>query len=114
MKVSVQNVIGFILANLSRPNRLTALTAIVNYRRKHKQPIEHTISVLRRETEDSIVASLRAWRANARKRTYILRRIQALRRLYFTIYSHNLTKVDELIKEVVHVWRHESPLTKTS
>lgn len=111
MKITVKNVLGFILSNLTRPNRLKAIASIL---RNHlpQQSIESVISVLRRETEDSIIESLRAWRLHPRKRNYILRRIQALRRLYFSLYSqvHNrdLKKIDKLIKDVLAVWLHKA------
>lgn len=112
MKVSVQNVLGFILSNLNRSNRLRAIASIVKYRNQQKQSIESAIRVLRRETEDNIIDSLRAWRLNTRKRNYILRRIQALRRLYFTLYNQasnrDLSKVDELIKDVLVASTHDT------
>lgn len=112
MEVSVQNVLGFILSNLNRSNRLRAIASIVKYRNQQKQSVESAISVLRRETEDNIIDSLRGWRLNTRKRNYILRRIQALRRLYFTLYSNasnrDLNKLDDLIKDVLIVWMHDT------
>lgn len=112
MEVSVQNVLGFILSNLNRSNRLRAIASIVKYRSQQKQSIESAINVLRRETEDNIIDSLRAWRLNTRKRNYILRRIQALRHLYFTLYNQasnrDLNTVDKLINEVLMVWMHEN------
>lgn len=112
MQVSVQNVMGFILSNLNRPNRLKALAAIAKYRNQQNQSIENTLLVMRRETEDSIKSSLRQWRMNTRKRNYILRRIQALRRLYFELFSQtnnrDLIKLDDLIKEVLLVWLHDA------
>lgn len=112
MQVTVQNVLGFILSNLNRPNRLRALVSIVKYRSQQKQSTENTIVVLRRETENDITDSLREWRTNPRKRNYILRRIQALRRLYFTLFdqtqNRDLKKLDELIREVLLVWLHDA------
>lgn len=112
MPVTVPNVMGFILSNLSQPNRLKSLASIIKYRHKQKQPIETTIVVLRRETESSIVDSLRAWRLYPRKRNYILRRIQALRRLYFALhsraYKRDLNELDTLINEVLFAWRHDT------
>lgn len=112
MQVTVQNVLGFILSNLNRPNRLKALVSIVKYRSQQKQSTENTIVVLRRETENDITDSLREWRTNPRKRNYILRRIQALRRLYFTLFdqtqNRDLKKLDELIREVLLVWLHDA------
>lgn len=112
MQVTVQNVLGFILSNLNRPNRLKALVSIVKYRSQQKQSTESTIVVLRRETENDITDSLREWRTNPRKRNYILRRIQALRRLYFTLFdqtqNRDLKKLDELIREVLLVWLHDA------
>lgn len=112
MQVTVQNVLGFILSNLNRPNRLRALVSIVKYRSQQKQSTESTIVVLRRETENDITDSLREWRINPRKRNYILRRIQALRRLYFTLFdqkqNRDLNKLDELIREVLLVWLHDA------
>lgn len=108
----MQNVLGFILSNLSKKNRLKAIASIAKYRHKQKQPIENTIVVLRRETESSIVDSLRAWRQNPRKRNYIFKRIQALRRLYFTlygqVYKRDLNKLDKLITEVQATWLHDT------
>lgn len=110
MPVTVQNVLGFILSNLNKSNRLRAIASLVKYRQKQKQPIENSILVLRRETENSIIDSLRAWRQNPLKRTYIFMRIQALRRLYFTLhvqaYKRDLNKLDELITDVHATWLH--------
>lgn len=112
MPVTVQNVLGFILANLNRPNRMRAIASIAKYRNKQKQSIDTTMKVLRRETEDNIIESLRAWRLNPRKRNYILRRIQVLRRLYFALHSQSsnqdLDKLDELISEVLYAWLHDT------
>lgn len=111
MKVTVKNVLGFILSNLTRPNRLKAIASIL---RNHlpQQSIESVIIALRRETEDSLIESLRAWRLHPRKRNYILRRIQALRQLYFSLhtqaYNRDLKKIDELIKNVLAVWLHKA------
>ncbi|XP_031632179.1 thioredoxin domain-containing protein 11 [Contarinia nasturtii] len=104
MQVTLQNVLGFILSNLKRSNRLKAIASIVKYRNNQKQSIENTIIVLRRETEENIIDSLRAWRLNPRKRNFILRRIQALRRLYFTLhnqpYNRDLIKLDDLVEQI--------------
>lgn len=112
LPVTVQNVMGFILSNLSKKNRLKAIASIVKYRRKQNQPIENSFAVLRRETENSIVDSLRAWRQNPRKRNYIFMRIQALRRLYFTLYGRadkcDSNKLDKLIAAVQTTWLHET------
>lgn len=111
MPVTVQNVLGFILSNLNKRNRLRAIASIVKYRHKQRQPTENTIIVLRRETESNIIDSLRTWRQNARKRNYIFMRIQALRRLYFTLHGHahkrDLNKLDELVAEVHATWLHD-------
>lgn len=112
MQVTVQNVLGFILSNLNRPNRLKAIASILKYRNQQKQSVESVIVVLRRETEDNIIDSLRDWRTYPRRRNYILRRIQALRRLYFSLYSQtynrDLNKLDELIQNVLVVWLHKA------
>lgn len=103
MQITVQNVLGFILSNLNRPNRLKSISAIIKYRNQHRQSIESVIVILRRETEDNIIDSLRAWRRHPRKRNYILRRIQALRSLYFSLYSQDnnrdLNQLSNLIKK---------------
>lgn len=112
MPVTVQNVLGFILSNLSKVNRLKAIASIMKYRYKQRQPIENTIVVLRRETEINIVDSLRAWRQYPRKRNYIFMRIQALRRLYFTLhgqaYKRDLDQLDELVAAVHATWLHDT------
>lgn len=112
MQVTLQNVLGFILSNLNRPNRLKAIGSIVKYQSRHRQSVESITIVFRREVEDNIVDSLRAWRMYPRKRNYILRRIAALRRLYLTLYSpvynRDLTHFDKLVEEVLHVWFHET------
>lgn len=104
MQITLQNVLGFILSNLNRSNRLKSINSIVKYRSKLKQSVENTIIIMRHETEEYIIESLRAWRLNSRKRNFILRRIQALRRLYFTLhnqpYNRDLIQLDELIKQI--------------
>lgn len=102
---------GFILSNLSKKNRLKAIASVIKYRHKQMHPIENSIGVLRRETESGIVDSLRAWRQNPRKRSYIFMRIQALRRLYFTLLGQtnkcDLNKLNESITEVNAAWVHD-------
>lgn len=112
LPVTVQDVLGFILSNLSRKNRLRAIVSMIKYRHKQMHPIENTIGVLRRETESSIVDSLRAWRQSPLKRNYIFKRIQALRRLYFTLLGQtqkcDSNKLDELVTEVHATWLHDT------
>lgn len=112
MPVTVQNVLGFILSNLSKLNRLKAISSVLKYRHRQKQPIDETIVALRRETEMNIVESLRAWRQNTRKRNYIFKRIQALRCLYFTLYGQaykrDSDQLDILVAEVHATWLHDT------
>lgn len=112
MQVTVQNVLGFMLSNFNKPNRLKAIASIVKYQSEQKQSVESATIVLRREVEVSITDSLRAWRMYPRKRNYILRRIGALRRLYLTLYSQaynrDLNHFDKLISEVLLVWLHDT------
>lgn len=107
------NVLGFILSNLSKRNRLRAIASVVKYRYKHKHPIADTIGVLRRETESNIVDSLHTWRQNPRQRNYTFMRIQALRRLYFTLLGQinkcdDLNRLEELVAEVHATWLHDT------
>lgn len=115
MKITVPNVLGFILSNLNRPNRLTAIVSTLKYQTKQNQSTEKTLIALRREIEANIVESLRIWRHNSMKRSYTLKRIQELRRLYFTLFRYpenrDLDKLDSLVQNVLNVWLHDKALT---
>lgn len=113
MKITTANVLRFILSNLSHPNRLKAYNYVLRYQRQQRQPIEPTLHALRKETEKAIVESLRIWRQTPLKRSYTLKRIQALRRLFLHIYSQtdaehcDLAGLERLINDVANVWLHQ-------
>lgn len=113
MKITTANVLRFILSNLNHPNRMKAFMHVLKYQRQQRQWIEPTLHALRKETENGIVESLRIWRHNPLKRSYTLKRIQALRRLYLHIYRQtdaelcNLAEFERLIYDVANVWLHQ-------
>lgn len=111
MQITVQNVLGFLLSNLNRPNRLRAIAAIIRYKSQHRTSIDSILVVMRREIEENIVENLRLWRKMPFKRAYILRRIQALRQLYFTLFrplnTNDLDHFNELIQNVLNVWLYD-------
>lgn len=112
MKVTVPNILGFILSNLNRPNRLKSIVTILKYQSRQKQSIGTTLVALRKEVEANIIESLRIWRRDPLKRSYTLKRIQALRRLYFTLFrepeNRDLVKLNALVQNILNVWLHDN------
>lgn len=108
MEINVPNILGFILSNLNRPNRLRAMSSLLNSRAQQRQSFETTVVVMQREIEDAIVENLKLWRRLPLKRAYILRRIQALHRLYLELFRQtdrpDLDKLNALIQDVLNVW----------
>lgn len=108
MKVTVPNVIGFILSNLNQPNRLRAMSTILSIKHQERQSFQSAVIALQRDTDVSISDNLKLWRRHPLKRPYILRRIQALRQLYLELFrqidKRDLVKLNELIQNVLNVW----------
>lgn len=108
LQVNIQNVLGFLLANLDRPVRLHAMALIcqnvqVSLRSKiiaasvfaliwnplsTKKPSTHDdcFLVLRNEITDSISFSLKQWRKIPHHRGQIYRRLQILQRMYLQLF----------------------------
>lgn len=111
LQVNVQNVIGFILANLNRPSRLSAMVSIVKYNSSKIAPVENSLLILRREIVDNIEYNLSVWRQMPPKRSLILRRIQALQQFYlssFRIHRWNdVNQLDKLVKNILTVWTRD-------
>lgn len=112
MEISIPNVLGFILSNLNRPNRLRTLNFLLNIKAQEKQSFDDILVVLQREVDETIVENLKLWRRVPLKRPYILRRIQALRRLYLELFrkidKRNLSTVTALIQDVLNVWSFDT------
>lgn len=108
MEINVPNVLGFILSNLNRPNRLRAMGLLLNVKAQQLQSFENAVIALQREVEETIVDNLKLWRRLPFKRPYILRRIQALRHLYLELFrqidKRDLAKLNALIQNVLNVW----------
>lgn len=94
---------------------MTAIVTTLKYQTKQKQSIEKTLIALRREIEENIAESLRVWRHNSMKRSYTLKRIQALRHLYLTLFRYpenrDLDKLNSLVQNVLNVWLHDDTST---
>lgn len=110
LPITVQNVLGFILANLNRPSRLNAMVRIFQHNSQTTMvSIENGLNVLRREIEDNITYNLRVWRRMPAKRVLVLRRIQALKKFYLDLYSfhgnqRDFNQLNQLVKTVLNVW----------
>lgn len=108
MKVTVPNVIGFILSNLNQPNRLLAMSTILSIKNQERQSFQSAVIALQRETDVSISDNLKLWRRHPLKRPYILRRIQTLRQLYLELFrqidKRDLVKLNAFIQNVLNVW----------
>lgn len=112
MKVTVPNVIGFILSNLHQPNRLRAMSTFLNIKQQQIQSFQSAVIVLQRDTDVSISDNLKLWRRYPLKRPYVLRRIQALRQLYLELFrqidKRDLVKLNAMIQNVLNVWAFNS------
>lgn len=79
-----------------------------NTRITTQQHFESGLIAMRREIVDSITHNLRLWRTNPKRRITILRRIQALQRLYLELYRINhvndLTRLNRLVRNILNVW----------
>lgn len=111
LPITVQNVLGFILSNLNRPGRLNAMVRIFQYNSQTTMAsIERGgLDVLRREIEDNITYNLNVWRRIPSKRLLVLRRIQALKKIYLALYRFNgnhcnFNSLNKLVKNVLNVW----------
>ncbi|KAG4077611.1 hypothetical protein HA402_008871 [Bradysia odoriphaga] len=107
-QVNIQNVLGFLLANIDRPLRLHALALICQ--NTHK-PFLHDdcFRVLRTEITDSISFNLKQWRKIPHQRGQIYRRLQILQRMYLELVRINVScDFSELIvsvSDIRRVWR---------
>lgn len=112
MEVTVPNVIGFILSNLNQPDRLRAMSTILNIEHQERKSFQSAVIALQRQTDASISDNLKLWRRHPLKRPYILRRIQALRQLYMELLrqidKRDLVKLNEFIQNVLNAWLFNS------
>lgn len=107
LEVNVQNILGFVLANLDRPHRLHALVLVCKNIKK-LFPIEDCLAVLRKDIIDNISFSLRQWRKIPYKRGQILRRLQVLQRFYLHLFridqSCDFNSLDVFVRDIAKVW----------
>lgn len=107
--MTVKNVLGFILSNLNRTNRLSAMIAMLRHSATRRSSLDNDIKVLHREIEENIKYNLNVWRHRPQRRNYVLRRIQALKTLYLSLYrfkrsQSDFIKLNQLVKNVLNVW----------
>lgn len=113
LKITTANVLRFILSNLNQLNRIKCFVHVLQYQRQQRQLIEPTVLALRKDIETSIVESLRIWRQMPMKRSYTLKRIQALRQLFLHIYRQtdkencDLVGLEQLVHNIASVWLHQ-------
>lgn len=113
LKITTANVLRFILSNLNQLNRIKSFVHVLQYQRQQRQLIEPTVLALRKDIETSIVENLRVWRQIPMKRSYTLKRIQALRQLFFHIYRQtdkencDLVGLEKLVHNIASVWLHQ-------
>lgn len=111
LQVTVPNVLGFILSNLNRPNRLNAMLYILKYNSKKWNAIETSLDVLRREIVDNITYNLKLWRKLPHRRYNLLRRIQKLQNFYLALYriksDSDFSDLKRLMGSVLKVWTND-------
>lgn len=108
-QITVQNVLGFILANLNRPTRLNAMVSVLKYSAAHKSSLDNGLKILQNEIENAITYNLYVWRRMPTRRKYILRRLQALKILYLALYrvrgnESDFNYLKQLVKNTLNVW----------
>ncbi|CRK94444.1 CLUMA_CG007951, isoform A [Clunio marinus] len=107
MSINTSNVLGFLLANLNRSQRLLGLVMACNYKR-HNSTYD-CITTIQEEITDSISFCLREWRKNPLKRTAILRIIKQLKEIYLNLFlirsSCDFLKIEVEVKSLMEKWK---------
>ena len=124
LSISVNNVLGFVLANLNRSLRLLGLVKACNYnvnfphelefRKKslnylfflfqRQNSINDCIVTIQEEITDTISYALGEWRKHSRRRSAILRIIKKLKEIYLKLFRiRNSCDFIEIENDVVKI-----------
>ncbi|XP_055639657.1 thioredoxin domain-containing protein 11 [Toxorhynchites rutilus septentrionalis] len=112
LQMTVPNVLGFILSNLSPPERLYA-NYLICENTKRSPPRESCLQTMKRELSESISLNLRLYR-HAKKRPIlaarILQRLQTLQEFYLSTlrclsHSCDFTKLKNSAKTILNIWQ---------
>lgn len=127
LSINATNVLGFVLANLSRSNRLLGLVMACNYKVKFptissnsqalilpflQQRLNSTndcITTIQEEITDTISFSLREWRKHPLRRAAILRTIKQLKDVYLKLFaiksSCDFQEVEKDVRKLMERWQ---------
>lgn len=126
MSINSTNVLGFVLANLSRSNRLLGLVMTCNYKVKLFNPLSlfqltflfclqrqnstnDCIMTIQEEITESISFLLGEWRKNPHKRAAVLRIIKQLKEIYLKLFaiksSCDFLEVEEEVRKLIERWQ---------
>ena len=132
ISANIQNLLGFVLANLERPLRLHAIVLACKYPQVKNDKLhfkwmgeifkrflfifkritsqEDCKNALTTEIEDDISQSLRDWRRMPHRRRLILRRLQLLKKFYLNLlcmnhhHSCDFNLLEKNAKSIVKIW----------
>lgn len=113
--VSLDNVLGFVIANLDRPLRIYAIQLTCAASRRSMKSLINCLSSLRTEIHESIGISLREWRRRevSKSRAVIIRRLQLLEAFYLDTFKINeanqcqscdFNKLENYCKRILTIW----------
>lgn len=113
LPITVPNVLGFILSNLSPPERLYATTLICNDMKPNSPSRDNCLSAMKRELSENISLNLRLYRMASKRPTLaarILQRLQALQQLYLATlrclsHSCDFTQLKRSAKTILTMWQ---------
>lgn len=127
LSINSTNVLGFVLANLSRSQRLLGLVLACNYKvslkvtfeihwkyqiSSHQQRLNSTndcITTIQEEISESISFSLREWRKNPLRRVAILRVIKHLKTIYLDLFtiknSCDFRDIEADVRRLIERWQ---------
>jgi hypothetical protein len=128
MPINSTNVLGFVLANLSRSHRLLGLVMACNYKVNlpssrlpylHLNPLSSLsqrqnstndcITTIQEEITESISFMLREWRKRPHRRAAILRIIKQLKQIYLKLFaiksSCDFLEVDQEVRRLIERWQ---------
>lgn len=125
MSITITNVLGFILANLNRPQRMLGLVMACNYKvnlltlkfcfnlisifQQRQNSTNDCIVTIQMEITDSISFLLREWRKTPRRRAMILRFIRGLKEIYLNLFaiksSCDFVEVEADVRRLMERWQ---------
>lgn len=113
LPITVPNVLGFILSNISPPERLYATTLICNDMKPNSSSRDDCLSAMKRELSENISLNLRLYRMASKRPTLaarILQRLQALQQFYLATlrclsHSCDSTQLKKSAKTILTMWQ---------